>query len=239
MSDIDPATRLTRGEASDAVESIGWRYLLATLCTSVAVRSYREALGVATATAEACGEDAAGHLRLDLRPDRVEVSVQDRAVGAVTVRDVALARGITAAIEAAGGTPGGGTSDELPRPVQMLELGIDAMDIQAIRPFWKAALAYVPQADDDGPEGGLVDPTGQLPAVWFQQMDKPRPQRNRIHLDITVAHDEAEARVKAALAAGGTLLSDKAARSFWVLADAEGNEVCVCTWMDRDPVAAG
>ncbi len=23
-------------------------------------------------------------------------------------------------------------------------------------------------------------------------------------------------------------------RSFWVLADVEGNEVCVCTWQDRD-----
>ena len=50
-----------------------------------------------------------------------------------------------------------------------------------------------------------------------------------------MAHDEAQARVKAALAAGGTLVNDSFARSFWVLADAEGNEVCVCTWQDRDP----
>ena len=64
-------------------------------------------------------------------------------------------------------------------------------------------------------------------------MDEPRPQRNRIHLDITVAHDAAEARVAAALAAGGTLVSDARARAFWVLADAEGNEACVCTWQDR------
>ena len=26
---------------------------------------------------------------------------------------------------------------------------------------------------------------------WFQQMDEPRPQRNRIHFDISVPHDEA------------------------------------------------
>ena len=62
----------------------------------------------------------------------------------------------------------------------------------------------------------------------------PRRQRNRVHFDITVAHDEAEARVRAALAAGGTLVNDSFARTFWVLADAEGNEVCVCTWTDRD-----
>jgi 4a-hydroxytetrahydrobiopterin dehydratase len=49
-----------------------------------------------------------------------------------------------------------------------------------------------------------------------------------------VAGDEAEARVRAALAAGGKLVSDEAAPSFWVLADAEGNEACVCTWLQRD-----
>jgi 4a-hydroxytetrahydrobiopterin dehydratase len=74
--------------------------------------------------------------------------------------------------------------------------------------------------------------------VWFQQMDEPRTRCNRIHLDITVPHDEAEAWVQAALAAGGTLVSDSAARAFWILADHEGNhegnEVCVCTWQDRE-----
>jgi 4a-hydroxytetrahydrobiopterin dehydratase len=65
-------------------------------------------------------------------------------------------------------------------------------------------------------------------------MDAPRTQRNRIHFDITVPHDEAEARIAAALAAGGTMVSDSAARAFWVLADAEGNEICICTWQDRD-----
>jgi 4a-hydroxytetrahydrobiopterin dehydratase len=64
-------------------------------------------------------------------------------------------------------------------------------------------------------------------------MDAPRPQRNRIHIDVTVPHDQAEARVAAALAAGGTLLSDTRAPAFWVLADPEGNEACVCTWQAR------
>jgi 4a-hydroxytetrahydrobiopterin dehydratase len=85
-----------------------------------------------------------------------------------------------------------------------------------------------------GPDDGLADPAGQLPTIRFQQMDTPRIQRNRIHLDVTVAHDEAEARVEAALAAGGRLVSAAEARAFWILADVEGNEVCVCTWQDRD-----
>jgi 4a-hydroxytetrahydrobiopterin dehydratase len=80
----------------------------------------------------------------------------------------------------------------------------------------------------------LVDPVGQGPTIWFQQMAAPRPQRNRIHLDVTVPHDEASHRVEAALAAGGRLRSDAAAPAFWVLADAEGNEACVTTWQGRD-----
>jgi 4a-hydroxytetrahydrobiopterin dehydratase len=64
-------------------------------------------------------------------------------------------------------------------------------------------------------------------------MDEPRDERQRFHLDVSVAHDVAEARVAAALAAGGTLRSDENARSWWVLADADGNEACVGTWQDR------
>jgi 4a-hydroxytetrahydrobiopterin dehydratase len=104
------------------------------------------------------------------------------------------------------------------------------MDIPAVRPFWKAVLGY----DDVAAPADLVDPTDGGPSLWFQQMDQPRPQRNRMHLDLTVPHDEAVARVQAALAAGGHLVSDDRARAFWILADSEGNEVCVCTWQDRD-----
>jgi 4a-hydroxytetrahydrobiopterin dehydratase len=118
--------------------------------------------------------------------------------------------------------------------VQSVEIAIDALDIPAIRPFWKAVLAYQDEPGHSAPDDPIVDPVGQLPAVWFQQMTGPRPDRNRIHLDVTVAHDQAEARVAAALAAGGVLVNDDQARAFWVLADAEGNEACVCTWLDRE-----
>jgi 4a-hydroxytetrahydrobiopterin dehydratase len=48
-----------------------------------------------------------------------------------------------------------------------------------------------------------------------------------------VPHELAEERVAAAIAAGGRLVTVEYARSWWVLADAEGNEACVCTWQDR------
>ena len=82
--------------------------------------------------------------------------------------------------------------------------------------------------------GPIADPLRLGPTIWFQQMDEPRPQRNRIHFDVGVSHDEAPGRIAAALAAGGRLVYDKEAPAFWVLADAEGNEACVCTWQGRD-----
>ena len=58
--------------------------------------------------------------------------------------------------------------------------------------------------------------------------------RNRIHLDVAVPHEQAEARVAAAVAAGGHLVTDAYAPKWWVLADAEGNEACIATWLGRD-----
>ncbi|MCW2497243.1 VOC family protein [Jatrophihabitans sp.] len=219
---------LTRPAASAAVEAFGWRYLLGTFCTSVPVPSLAEGAAVAAAAVAACGAAADAHLRLDVRPTRVELTLQDAAAAHVTQTDVELARSIT---EALGGRT---TTGVTLRPVQMQEIAIDALDIGAIRPFWRAVLAYEDEPGYDGPEDAIVDPARQGPTYWFQQMDAPRPQRNRIHIDITVPHDEADARVAAALEAGGHLVSDDEARAFWVLADAEGNEVCVCTWQDRE-----
>jgi 4a-hydroxytetrahydrobiopterin dehydratase len=234
MTEPDLDIPLSRTDASRAVEDIGWRYMLGRLNASVPVASLAQASQVAAAVVEAAGVEGDSHLRLDLRSDRVEVSVQTRELNVVTKRDSQLARRVAGAFDRLGLDPAGATSAETPRPVQMLEMAIDALDIAAIRPFWKAAMAYVDEAGTSGPEAGIVDPAGQLPGIWFQQMDAPRPQRNRVHFDITVAHDEAEARVRAALDAGGRLVDDSFARSFWVLADTEGNEVCVCTWADRD-----
>ncbi|WP_291407911.1 VOC family protein [Actinophytocola sp.] len=56
-------------------------------------------------------------------------------------------------------------------------------------------------------------------------------RRNRIHIDVSVPHDQAEARVAAAVAAGGHLVTDEHAPAWWTPADAEGN---VATWMGRD-----
>ena len=112
----------------------------------------------------------------------------------MTEHDVELAGQISAVISESGLQTVSGAGGS--RPVQVLEIAIDALDAAAIRPFWQAVLGYIDEPGRSGPGAGLVDPLGQGPAVWFQQMDAPRPQRNRIHLDVSVPHDEAEARIR-------------------------------------------
>ena len=224
-----PYQKLSRQEASDAVTDLGWRLVLGELRTEVLTGSLPLAADVAARAASVAG--AEGHLRLDVRADRVLLSLQTAAEGWVTERDVELARRITAAAaELRLDTVSGGDQ----RSVQVLEIGIDTLDAGAIRPFWRAVLGYADEPGRSGPWDALIDPLGQGPAVWFQRMDAPRPQRNRMHFDVSVPHDEAESRIQAALAAGGTLISDAEAPAFWVLADADGNEACVTTWQGRD-----
>lgn len=229
----DPDVPLSRSAAVAAVDGLGWQYLLAAFQVAMPVPSVSAGVEVITAAVAAAGADADEHLRADLRADRVEFTVQDIAQTDVTDRDVEIVGRVDAALAPLdyGYLPPTG----VPRPVHALEIAIDCLDRERIRPFWKAVLGYV---DEPGPmrNNGIVDPTRQGPSIWFQHMDEARPQRNRIHFDITVPHEEAPTRIAAARAAGGRLVSDEHARAFWILADAEGNEVCVCTWQDRDPV---
>ncbi len=226
--------KLSRQEVSDAVSDLGWRYALGVVRTAVRVRSLARAAEVAARTVAASGSDADEHLWMDVRRDRVVLTLQSLASASVTSRDIELAHRISAAVSELGLRTDADVGGGAPRSVQVLEIAIDALDIASVRPFWKAVMGYDDEAGASGPEEPLVDPVGQGPAIWFQQMTAPRPQRNRIHFDVSVPHDEAHRRIQAALDAGGVLVSDARAPAFWVLADAEGNEACVTTWQGRD-----
>jgi 4a-hydroxytetrahydrobiopterin dehydratase len=233
MDDATADEKLSHQEISDAVSGLGWRDLIGMLSTYVRVASLAEGADVATRIA-AEAADGAGSLTVDLRPHRVVVTLGSPEGAGVTARDVELARRISAAVSGLDlSTEAGIGGDGAPRSVQGLEIAIDALDIAAVRPFWKAVMGYGDAAGPADPGAALEDPAAQQPPIWFQQMDAPRPQRNRIHFDILVPHDEAQPRIDAALAAGGTLVSDAHAPAFWVLADPEGNEACICTWQTR------
>ena len=216
--------QLSRHQITDSIHDLGWRLISRNIQCGVRVSSLAEAARVAAQVTEAAGDASA--VSIDLRPHRVHVRVAAQAQFWPTPADVDAARRVSAAVADLGLATSPGLDDN---PVQGLEVAIDALDIPAVLPFWAAVLGYIQVSDD-----AIIDPSWVGPGFWFQQMDAPRPQRNRIHLDVLVPHDEARGRIDAALAAGGVLVSDAEAPAFWVLADPEGNEACVCTWQGRD-----
>ena len=111
--------------------------------------------------------------------------------------------------------------------MQGVEIAIDTMDADRIRPFWAAVLGY--QEHD----GAVVDPLRSDPRSGSSRWTNRAPIAIGSTSTSSVPHDVAEQRVADAIAAGGTLVTDEFARSWWVLADADGNEACVCTWQDR------
>lgn len=205
----------------EAVGVADWRVLFEGACSHFRTGSF--AAGVALVDAIGRLADAANHHPdIDLRYESVTVRLTTHDIGGLSERDVELARQISSAAR------------ELdvpadPTAIQTVQVTIDALVGPEVMPFWRAVLGYREMGDED-----LVDPNGRGPSFWFQQMDAPRPQRNRIHIDISVPHDQAEARIAGAIAAGGHLVSDEHAPAWWTLADAEGNEADVATWMGRD-----
>ena len=164
------------------------------------------------------------HPDVTLAYPRVDLRLVTHDAGnAVTTLDVDLARRISDLAAERGLAAS-------PSEVVQLELGLDTADAAAIRPFWSALLTG-DAGNVDGDD--VVDPTGRVPLVWFQPTAPHDTPRQRFHLDVWVPHDEAEARIAAAVDAGGEVVDDREAPSFWVLADAEGNRACVCTSLQR------
>ena len=216
-----PYTPITADQFA-ATDGLGdWRVVLRTAEATFVAPSFPAAGRLVASIADAA-EAADHHPDVSLTyPGRVRIALTTHAVDGLSTHDVDLARHISRLAADAGAT-----AEAL--DAQILEVAIDTMDADRIRPFWAAVLGYREQSD-----GSLADPRGFGAPLWFQQMDEPRTERNRIHLDVSVPHDLAEQRLAEALDAGGTLVTDRHARAFWVLADAEGNEVCICTWQDR------
>ena len=213
--------------AATEVTSDPWRVVGAALRAAYRTGSMvrgREFLNRIVDAAEAAGH----HPDIDLRYATIHLALVTHSANRLTEADVALANTIAEiAVEM--------NLEPLPVPGARYDIAIDALDIPSIEPFWRAILGYDTVDDEarDFVEADLVDPDGRGPSVWFQQMDEPRPQRSRMHIDLWVPHDAVHSRIQAALEAGGQLLTDQYAPSFWVLADAEGNEICLCTWQDR------
>jgi 4a-hydroxytetrahydrobiopterin dehydratase len=207
----------------DHIATLGladWRTLQSKLHARFRTGDFATGLALVNAIA-AAAEEANHHPDVDLRYTHVLVALISHDVGGKTERDVALARRISELAAELG-------ASAEPAALTQVEPGLDTWDAAQVLPFWRAVYG-VPEND----HGEVIDPLGVLPTLWFQDTDRHETPRQRWHFDVWVAPDQAEARIAAAVAAGGTVVDDGQAPSFTVLADPQGNRACICTHAGR------
>ena len=207
----------------EAADLSDWRRLFETLRTRYVTKSFATGLELVNRIG-ALAEEANHHPDVDLRYPTVAVTLWSHDVGGVTSRDVDLARRISDAAAELG-------VEADPSSLSVIERALDTADHQEIKAFWRAVLGMT---DDPENDTQLFDLAGSLPTLWFQETTPHDEPRMRFHLDVRVPPEVVDARIAAALEAGGTLVTDEFAPRFWVLADPQGNKVCVTTGQGRD-----
>jgi 4a-hydroxytetrahydrobiopterin dehydratase len=211
--------------SGDQISEMGlpdWRSIHEKLETRFRTGDFATGIKLVVAIGEVA-EELKHHPDIDLRYAHLNVRLMSHDLWAKTMRDVELARRISE-LAAAMGVPAD------PLTVSRLEIGLDTWDADEIKPFWLAVLGLRPHprfADD------LVDSDGNLATLWFQHCEPHPTPTQRFHLDVRVPFDIAEQRIGAALTAGGTLVSEERKPRFVVLADPQGNKVCICTQIGR------
>lgn len=135
-----------------------------------------------------------------------------------------------------------------------LQVTFDTLEPHRVARFWTAALGYekedhsalVDQLVGSGrlPADAVVqedgrsafrdfaacrDPRGNQPRLLFQRVDETKTVKNRVHLDLQVGADRADAEAERLRALGATIawISDDRGVHCITLRDPEGNELCV------------
>jgi 4a-hydroxytetrahydrobiopterin dehydratase len=206
---------LTDDEVTTALADLpGWRYEERALRRTLEAADFATAIGILDAVA-VVAEEMDHHPDVDLRYRTLGFGLWTHSASGVTELDVELAHRVSA-IAAEHGVHVDDALDHAPE----LGIGIDCSDPKALIRWWASALRYVER------DGVLHDPAGRGPFVWFQPVPEPKAGKNRIHLDLLLPRHEAAAKRDLLVALGGRVLAEH--ETFWVLADPDGNEVCVC-----------
>ena len=207
----------------------GWREFVAAglddwaVTHSGAVAAYvaaslPDAARLASAVAEVPGLDGSGAL-LTMGDRRLTVRLT-RGVFQGESHHIELARLVSAVAR-----DHGAASDRA--AIQSVQVAVSARPDEIDVDFWRAVLGYDPLAEDNG-----VDPLGHGSTVWLQELDPAKPLRHAMHIDVSVPRDQVEARLAAALAAGGRIVTVEDLEATWILADRAGNKVCLAAWPD-------
>ncbi|NIK59561.1 VOC family protein [Kribbella shirazensis] len=185
-----------------------WRKLAQSWHARFLTEKYVDGTRFVQAVGEACSSaDVVPELRLGAT--FVDVASRDEAL-AERISAIAAEHGLTAD----------------PTAVAQLEIGLDTAELVAIGPFWAAVLTG---STDSFTGNDIFDPTCRVANLWFQGTTPHETPRQRFHLDLWLPPEVVPGRIEAAIAAGGKVVYDEEAPAFIVLADPQGNKVCLCT----------
>ncbi|MBN9153633.1 MAG: hypothetical protein J0J05_06600 [Microbacterium sp.] len=197
-----------------------WRVLFGGAMSYWRTTSYAQGIAFTAALAVAV-DDLDRQPDIDVRPDGVFVRTV-RTDGRLDEVDVQIAQRVTAAAR------------ELdlqgdPSQLQVIQIAVAQAPGADVRPFWNAALGYDDLGDEDA-----IDPLRRNPPLWFHELRSGATGRGRTHIDLSLPAEQAQARVRAALAAGGRLVSDAHAPLWWTIASPDNHGVDIAGWTDGD-----
>jgi hypothetical protein len=214
------------GELGDTIGTADWQAVFSAMaCYRTTSPTQQRDLAAAAA---ALADDSGFPLLIDLRPGLVIIDSgkdqwEDAAHG-LELDFTELAGELQTAARQLGATAEPGLA-------RFAQLFLDAVDVDAVRAFWVAALGYTP--DRRAGVTDIHDPRRLNPVLVFQELDasesERRRQRNRIHFELAVPSDMAQTRLATTVAAGGRLLDESNDR--WRVADPEGNELVIVSAM--------
>jgi 4a-hydroxytetrahydrobiopterin dehydratase len=144
-----------------------------------------------------------------------------RELWGIEERHIAIARQVSAIARAHGAQ-----ADR--QAVQEVQFAVAAKPESLDIGFWRAVLGYNTMAPDNG-----IDPLGHSSTVWMQDIEPEKPLRHAMHIDVSVPKEQAEARLAAAVAAGGRIVYQSDVPGTAILSDKSGNKVCIASWPDR------
>lgn len=190
------------------------------------VASLTDAAKLAEAVAQVPGLERSGAM-MTIADDQLTVRLT-RDLWQLESRHIELARAVSVVARRHGTVADRGGAQEVQVAVAAQP---NAVDVD----FWRAVLGYAGVPDDNA-----VDPLGHGSTIWMQELDDAKPLQHAEQIDVSVAREHVEARLAAALAAGGHVVDESNAPAHWTLADPAGNRVCICTWPDgSDPSTVG
>jgi pterin-4a-carbinolamine dehydratase len=210
----------TTAKTFHEAEGVGdWRVLFWGAYAYYRTGSFTEGAKLVAAISEIA--DAAGHFPdVDLRPEGVTICTFSGEFGALSERDIELARQISLAARDLG-------LEADPSQLEVVGIAVAQDAAQDVRPFWAAVLGYQNLGATDA-----IDRHRRNPHFMFHDLKPSKPGRGRFHIDVSVPADQAEARVAAALAAGGRIADDSHVPDWWTLASPENHGVDIAAWPD-------